>query len=315
MSLVTRCPKCQSDFMVSLEQLRVHDGLVRCGQCTNIFDGQTSLESALPTLTQRATSPRAHIAQPVVVSAPPEQEQQPSAPSVLRRRAQTGAEFERPPEQSFVAEHPEPVYQEPVADAEAVVRVHGEARLRGEHGSPVGRSTPKFLIDETPLDGLRRWLWVILMTSAALLLLAQLAYVYRNELVTRIPTLLPLARTACVQLKCEVSLVRHLDRITIESTALEQMPGTQVEGQASVLTLKFSIRNRYDKMQPWPHLSVELKDASGTTVIRKVLAPEQYLPQSLATRPFGANQETHLSLPMIVNGLQISGVQLNRFFP
>ena len=315
MSLVTRCPKCQSDFMVSLEQLRVHDGLVRCGQCTNIFDGQTSLESALPTLTQRATSPRAHIAQPVVVSAPPEQEQQPSAPSVLRRRAQTGAEFERPPEQSFVAEHPEPVYQEPVADAEAVVRVHGEARLRGEHGSPVGRSTPKFLIDETPLDGLRRWLWAILMTSAALLLLGQFAYVYRNEVVTRIPALLPLARTACAQLKCEVSLVRHLDRITIESTALEQAPGTQAEGQASVFTLKFSIRNRYDKMQPWPHLSVELKDASGTTVIRKVLAPEQYLPQSLASRPFGANQETHLSLPMMVNGLQISGVQLNRFFP
>ena len=315
MSLVTRCPKCQSDFMVSLEQLRVHDGLVRCGQCTNIFDGQTALESALPTLTQRATNLREHAARPVVASAPPEHEQQPSAPSVLRRRAQTGAEFERATEQPVLAGHPEPVYQETMRDPEAVLRVHGEARLRGEHSSASGRSTPGFLIDETPLDGLRRWLWVILMTSAALLLLVQLVYVYRNEIVTRIPTLLPLARTACAQLKCEVSLVRHLDRITIESTALEQAPGTQVEGQASVLTLKFSIRNRYDKMQPWPHLSVELKDASGTTVIRKVLAPEQYLPQSLATRPFGANQETHLSLPMMVNGLQISGVQLNRFFP
>ncbi len=72
MSLVTRCPKCQSDFMVSLEQLRVHDGLVRCGQCTNIFDGQTALESALPTLTQRATSLREQTVQPVAVPAPTE---------------------------------------------------------------------------------------------------------------------------------------------------------------------------------------------------------------------------------------------------
>jgi hypothetical protein len=75
------------------------------------------------------------------------------------------------------------------------------------------------------------------------------------------------------------------------------------------------MRNRYDKIQPWPHLSVELKDASGTPVLRKVLAPEAYLPEVMVARPFGAQQEVHLSVPLVVNGLQISGVQLNRFFP
>jgi hypothetical protein len=150
---------------------------------------------------------------------------------------------------------------------------------------------------------------------AASLLLMQLAYVYRNELVTRMPSLLPMARAACVQLRCEVSFVRHLERISVTSIALEQPAAGQAEGQSSNLTLKFSMRNRLDKIQPWPHLSVELKDASGTQVIRKVLAPELYLPESLAAKPFGANQEVHLSVPLVVNGLQISSAHLNRFFP
>ncbi|MEI8402652.1 MAG: DUF3426 domain-containing protein, partial [Alcaligenaceae bacterium] len=150
---------------------------------------------------------------------------------------------------------------------------------------------------------------------AGSLLLLQLMYVYRNELVTRMPSLLPMARAACVQLRCEVSFVRHLERITVESHALEQVAAGQTEGQSSHLTLKFSMRNRNDKIQPWPNIAVELKDASGTVVIRKVLTPELYLPGTMVGKPFGANQELHLSVPISVNNLQISGVQLNRFFP
>jgi hypothetical protein len=205
--------------------------------------------------------------------------------------------------------------REPTFGRESELRVQGEARLRGESRLAAGRGIPDFLIDETPLDGLRRGLWMLLAILAGALLLLQLTYVYRNDLVTRVPSLLPLARAACVQLKCEVSFVRHLERITIDATALEQLAAGQSEGQSSSLTLKFSMRNRYDKIQPWPHLSVELKDASGTPVLRKVLAPELYLPESMATKPFGAQQEVHLSVPLVVNGLQISGVQLNRFFP
>ena len=380
MSLVTRCPKCQSDFMVSLEQLRVHQGLVRCGSCTHIFDGHAALESQLPVLTQRAEHFRETLATSVEKLAPaaqttargdgqtfsppvrqepsPEQRsglnrvpnrlsvqapaQAASAPSVLRRRAQTGAELEPEPEEPFSALQPErkprfgresifeqtPTYgreptldrasgmdTEPTFEREPALRVQGEARLRGESRLAAGRGTPDFLIDETPLDGLRRGLWLLLAVLAGALLVLQLMYVYRNELVTRMPSLLPMARAACVQLKCEVSFVRHLERITIDSTALEQLAVTQAEGQASSLTLKFSMRNRFDKIQPWPHLSVELKDASGTPVLRKVLAPESYLPESMVARPFAAQQEVHISVPLVVNGLQISGVQLNRFFP
>ena len=344
MSLVTRCPKCQSDFMVSLEQLRVHEGLVRCGNCTHIFDGNATLESQVPVLTQRAAnlsetsapiafSPSKGIEQdfssPLRRVPSTEREsgvsrvpnrlsvrgpaQEHSAPSVLRRRAQTGTELEREREPTLGVEPT--LGLEPSLERGSVLRVQGESRSRDESRPSTGRGTPDFLIDESPLDGLRRGLWLLLAVLAGALLLMQLAYVYRNELVTRVPSLLPTARAACAQLRCEVSFVRHLDRISVASITLEQAAASQAEGQSSNLTLKFSMRNRFDKIQPWPHLSVELNDASGTPVIRKVLAPELYLPESLVAKPFGANQEVHLSVPLVVNGLQISSVQLNRFFP
>ena len=134
MSLVTRCPKCQSDFMVSLEQLRVHEGLVRCGSCTHVFDGHAALESQLPVLTQRAqnggvvsallaAAARRGNGQELSASLEGDANsepkrganrvpnrlsfrdpvQEPGAPSVLRRRAQTGAELGREPDVPFAA--------------------------------------------------------------------------------------------------------------------------------------------------------------------------------------------------------------------
>lgn len=53
MSLVTRCPKCVSEFEVTADQLKLHDGLVRCGQCSHVFDGFANLKDSLPTLTRK----------------------------------------------------------------------------------------------------------------------------------------------------------------------------------------------------------------------------------------------------------------------
>jgi len=43
MSLVTRCPACATTFKVVRDQLRISDGWVRCGRCSEIFDANTDL--------------------------------------------------------------------------------------------------------------------------------------------------------------------------------------------------------------------------------------------------------------------------------
>ena len=43
MSQVTRCPACGTSFKVVPDQLRISQGWVRCGQCSEIFDASQSL--------------------------------------------------------------------------------------------------------------------------------------------------------------------------------------------------------------------------------------------------------------------------------
>lgn len=46
MSLATRCPECNTLFKVSLGQLQVREGQVRCGQCKVVFSGIDHLTAA-----------------------------------------------------------------------------------------------------------------------------------------------------------------------------------------------------------------------------------------------------------------------------
>lgn len=43
MSLVTRCPACGTAFKVVRDQLRISDGWVRCGRCSEVFDAMPGL--------------------------------------------------------------------------------------------------------------------------------------------------------------------------------------------------------------------------------------------------------------------------------
>lgn len=317
MSLVTRCPKCQNDFLASLDQLRMHDGLVRCGSCSSIFDGYAHLESELPTLTRRAHDTRPQdegrdIAQdpvtetffePVVpVNEPflqdlPEKEIE---PSVLRQRGQTGYTTSTPVSPS----HSEPA-----------LSMLAEPRMTADDAVNFRRRPPEFLNESEGTGTLMRAFWMIACLFAVIALLAQSVYVYRNDIATRLPFVQPLLNSLCVKLSCDVSLLRHLERISIDASSLQQSGGQMQEGQPVELSLRFTMRNRYDKNQPWPHLSLELKDASGTTVVRKIIAPYQYLPSTLVDQPFAAGQEVNLLIPVMVNGLQINGFQIDKFFP
>lgn len=316
MSLVTRCPKCQNDFLVSPEQLSLNDGLVRCGSCAKIFDGYANLENDLPTLTTR---PSQSTGVPLVAIVPA-----PAYPSV---KAPVAPRVDPPVhvEQYLAPEPPQPgpavmrsrssveffAEQEPVQQASGV---QGETRRREPPLMAMGRQPDFLTTDEGP--GLFvKILWSMAAALALLALLAQGVYIYRNEIVTRLPSMQPLLVGACARVGCDISLTRHLERISIDASSLQQSGGQIQDGQPIELMLRFTMRNRYDKNQPWPHLTLELKDASGTTVVRKIMAPYQYLPSSLSDQAFAAGQEVNLSLPVTVTGLQINGFQLDKFFP
>jgi len=89
MSLITRCPTCETMFKVVPDQIRVSEGWVRCGQCAEIFDAtQNMVPSAeppapTPPLAAEPTKPPTPTPTPTPASAP--------TPTFIRPAAESAA--------------------------------------------------------------------------------------------------------------------------------------------------------------------------------------------------------------------------------
>ena len=412
MGLVTCCPKCKSEYDVTADQLKLHDGLVRCGQCSHVFDGFAALKNALPTLTRKvadevdqsavppstspslppsstpvlshraiapepALSPHERVA-PVPVATPssaasagqalasdftspyalPESSTNistdistdgPFIPSVDRavavpgsgvgrqepsfgqsaavfsgRHARepgfgsltartTGPEAREPRLGGFASGEAESARQEPAIDSQ--VRVIGESRVKGDDPSAFGRTVPEFLEDEEEVSEGVSVLWVVGSILLGLILIVQSLIVFRNDMVSALPELRPFLVQLCKPLSCEVSYVRRIERIFIVGSSLQQAPDAKPAGNQRAYVLRLTLQNRSTYEQPWPALMLTLTDASGTAVVKKALLPSQYLPPSLLQGPIAPRQEVGLDIPLAVDGLTISGYELERFFP
>ncbi|MBY0557455.1 MAG: zinc-ribbon domain-containing protein, partial [Burkholderiaceae bacterium] len=77
MALATKCPHCNTVFRVAHDQLKLRGGIVRCGSCNEVFDGNAALLAppaaaplpAAPPATPPAPAP-AHAPEPAPEYAP-----------------------------------------------------------------------------------------------------------------------------------------------------------------------------------------------------------------------------------------------------
>lgn len=425
MGLVTRCPKCDSEYEVTADQLKLHDGLVRCGHCAHVFDGFAYLKDALPTLTRKlaakaptpnevpvstpvlkvlaepaapaATPAPAAAAAPTPTAAPtaappampvtspadsqadqasrepaevaaavspltqpitqtaiqspvhdgpfvpsvdrqssPRQvspgRQEPglgvaSSPSAAAKSAGSGESIEPVLgsfDHSLVApDHREPTFGTLARPASAsgvqpeptFAGVVGESRVKGDDPSAFGRTVPDFLEDDDQASEGASVMWLVGAIVLALALIAQSLFVFRNDIVAAAPSLRPLLVQLCKPVSCDVSYVRQIDRIFIVGSALQQAPDAVTAADQRAYVLRLTLQNRSAYPQPWPALLLTLTDASGTAVIKKALLPSTFLPPDLLDGPMAPRQESGLDIPLVVEGLNISGYELERFFP
>ncbi|WP_233234050.1 DUF3426 domain-containing protein [Bordetella sp. LUAb4] len=222
--------------------------------------------------------------------------------------------------------HDDPVYiypnrdhgidEDEDADPVAYTPVRGDARTRYDDDVDTGMAPPVFM-DESRLRraALIRRLWAVGCLLALCVLGLQGLYVYRSSVAGAVPALRPALQSVCGALGCEVGYARRLERISITASSLQPPSGAAAaEDGITRLVLSVTLRNRYDKPQPWPALVLELTDLSDTVVVRKVLRPEDYLPAG--TRgAFPAGGEQSLSVPLRIAGAQVNGYQLDKFFP
>jgi predicted Zn finger-like uncharacterized protein len=151
------------------------------------------------------------------------------------------------------------------------------------------------------------WLGSVLLVLALAL---QGAYRYRGEIAVLLPDAKPLLERLCVELGCEIPLPRRAELLSIESSDLQADAG-----QPNVMVLTATLRNRAAFVQAFPALELSLTSAAGQTVARRVLMPQEYVPQpAKADAGFAAGAELQIRVYIEAAALKPTGYRLYLFY-
>lgn len=184
-------------------------------------------------------------------------------------------------------------------------------RMPAAEAGPASVSEADFLRDAPPPR--RGAIWLAGAAIALVALLFQVLLLYRTELSVLFPgTREPLAAT-CRLLGCTLYLPRKPDLMSIETSDLESD-----WRQESVIVLNAVIRNRAPFAQEYPALELTLTDERDQPVLRRVLAPAEYLqnhPGASPARGIAPGAETTLRLHFNTGGVRAVGYRLYLFYP
>lgn len=325
--MLTRCPYCQTTFRVTAEQLTARQGQVRCGGCRGVFNALASLAdevavvpaveplaepSAAGTVDESpAALASAGIAAPAVEAAPPVDF--PFEPEVATAESQPAPDGAAVPD---AESEPAAVVVEPRPDAaEPPEAIESKETPESEEQSPTvpheaeeADDLPEaWAADDAPPP--RRWPALVGSLLLVLLAAGQLLYIYRVELAVLLPEARPMLVAGCAAFECTIPRPRKPELVGIESSDLAP------EG-ADRLLLTANLRNRAPFAQDYPHLELTLTDTRDSAVVRKVLAPNDYLTaEHPETAGFAAQGEVPVRLLLEAKGVPAVGYRLYLFYP
>jgi len=171
---------------------------------------------------------------------------------------------------------------------------------------------PAFLVDEVP-DRRSTFLWAIAAVIAAAALAGQVVYRYRAELGVLSPGMRASLEAACRLVGCRVPLPRRPELMGIDSSDLQADPRAE-----SRIVLNALLRNRAPFPQEYPSLELTLTDDADKAVLRRVLAPGDYLDKpraALAPDGIAAGGEAALHVNLDTGSVRATGYRLYLFYP
>jgi len=272
MTMLTRCPHCDTVFRVTPQQLQKQHGQVRCGRCMQVFDGFRTLSS--------------------------ETDRSPAEPV-----AERAAEVASPPAAPTAEPKPAPV--------EPVLSQSTSAIASPPTAAPAPKpqaAAEEDLFEDVMPPRTHAYAWGFASFLLLLVLLAQAAYVYRVELAANVPGLKPALARACGALGCTVPLPQQPRLISIEASDL-QVPDSARPG---VIQLTATLRSHAQYDVAYPALDLVLTNAQEHTLARRIFAPREYLTKArdpaLGIPP---NAEVTLQLDLDTGDLGASGFRLD----
>lgn len=279
--MYTRCPKCETVFHITMEQLQAHNGTVRCGRCDNVFNADQQLFSDIPENAKEEPAP------------PPKKTRTASASKTKTGKTKTTRAVK-----PVAAPAPPPAAPENIADEEVDAAPAPWAAPLPDRPNPIAepkarRAAAGLLLSPSSTTP-RKFsaLWIAGIVVLVVMLAAQLVYFYRNPLAAH-AALRPYLLELCAQLGCHVQPPYDVSRIElIQPTNIAPHPRI-----ANALRLRATLVNRAAKAQPHPYMQVSLTDNAGRVLARRVFSPQQYLEQPTA----GDDMLPHLAVSALID--------------
>lgn len=142
-------------------------------------------------------------------------------------------------------------------------------------------------------------------------LLAQSAYVFRDQIAAWLPASKPILAEACTHLGCQVGLPAQIEAVSIESSELQTL-----SANAKTFVLTILLRNHSATEQAWPNVELTLNDTNEKPIARRVFLPREYLKEPAdAKKGFAARSEQPVKLHFELAQLKASGYRVYLFYP
>lgn len=330
MSLATRCTSCGTVFRVVQDQLRVSSGWVRCGRCSEVFNGIESLVDLELDRLGKGASGSAHGARVMddLARVSGSVDSAPASPGADEPPPSSSPEFAFSKESSHF----------PSTDVPHDIFGHGTADLvfdlagpRPPAPVPAAMSAPADFpagpaaadpADEAPrrapgfvrqADRAAQWrrpgvrAVLSLMVFAALSGLAwQVHLSHHDWLAARWPVLRPAVERLCGLSGCTIEPPRRIESLVVESSGLVRA------GAAGTYRLSMVMRNRDRLALRTPAVDLSLTDSQGRVIARRVLQATELGVTDAAVEP-GA--ELALSATLRTRDTPVVGYTIEIFYP
>lgn len=284
MSLITRCPACQTLFKVVPDQLRVSGGWVRCGMCDEIFDAASHAQPEPPPQPEPAVVqvqvmaaampgllPDVQISSLAVDTGPLDGSVLAGAKAETAETAHVtdielpdiGELAEQNQVESIHAPIPAPVSEEAVKSLAEIEALTGSSLPVPDPVVSFMKASPGRSIWQK--TSIRVALGFV--TAGLLFGLGVQVVIYeRDRIAASMPQLRPVLGILCASLDCAISPFKHIESIVIESSAFTRIRG-------DVYRLNFALKNTSSIELAMPALELTLTDAQDQAVMRRVFMP------------------------------------------
>jgi predicted Zn finger-like uncharacterized protein len=324
--MITRCPACGTMFRIVSDQLKVSQGWVRCGNCSDVFDASLHLQDEA-----NFGAPATPLGDPVTPDAGEmiESAQTARAPSVpafnddfaqsLQKAIDAAAsarEINGEPVASETVAQPEPIVQKPASET---ARLSLNEEIEAEESAEAADSVSFVKDARRQAFWKKKWVRIWLAIAALGLLLALLLQVIiqqRNQIAVLLPQLKPLIQAICEPLACQLAPLRKIDSVVIDSSTFTKLGNDNYK-------LDFSLKNLATVPLAMPSLEVTLTDTQDQPLLRRVLLPAQFGAAAGLLSPgvdFAGAITLDVSAITAIRagspaGLRVAGYRLLAFYP